>query len=266
MRRITLFLISLVFASPALAADRIRIGYSGLSPATAMLWVTQEGKLFERNGLNPEVLFLRNNLGQSAMIAGEIDMCSYSASLLAPARVQGADLVMIVSFQQKLNYRLVVRPEIRTLAELKGKVLGVTRYGTVNDATMRLLLNKLGVDPERDVRLIQVGDSAPVVATSLIAGKTFDGALLQPPYYNKAVESGMRVFANMEEMDIPFQQVGLNTTQRLITKNPDIVRRAVKAVIEGVQLIRTNPALAKRPSPATCRSKTRRSLRTRTSN
>ena len=240
------FLISFLFISPGFAADRIRIGYSGLSPATAMLWVTQEGKLFERNGLSPEILFLRNNLGQSAMIAGEIDMCSYSASLLAPARVQGADLVMIVSFQQKLNYRLVVRPEIRTLAELKGKVLGVTRYGTVNDATMRLLLNKLGVDPERDVRLIQVGDSAPVVATALIAGKTFDGALLQPPYYNKAVEAGMRVFANMEEMDIPFQQVGLNTTQKYIAKNPDVVRRTVKSIVEGVQLIRTNPAVSKR--------------------
>ena len=65
------FLISFLFMSPSFAADRIRIGYSGLSPATAMLWVTQEGKLFERNGLNPEILFLRNNLGQSAMIAGE---------------------------------------------------------------------------------------------------------------------------------------------------------------------------------------------------
>lgn len=228
------------------AADRMRIGYSGLSPATAMLWVAQEGKLFEKHGLNPEVLFLRNNLGQSAMIAGEIEMCSYSASLMAPARVQGADLVMIVSFQQKLNYRLVVRPEIRTLADLKGKVLGVTRYGTVNDATMRLLINKLGLNPERDVTLIQVGDSAPVVATSLIAGKTFDGALLQPPYYNKAVESGFRVFANMEDMDIPFQQVGLNTTQRLIARNPDVVRRVVKSIIDGVQLIRNNPAVAKR--------------------
>ena len=228
------------------AADRMRIGYSGLSPATAMLWVAQEVKLFEKHGLNPEVLFLRNNLGQSAMIAGEIEMCSYSASLMAPARVQGADLVMIVSFQQKLNYRLVVRPEIRTLADLKGKVLGVTRYGTVNDATMRLLINKLGLNPERDVTLIQVGDSAPVVATSLIAGKTFDGALLQPPYYNKAVESGFRVFANMEDMDIPFQQVGLNTTQRLIARNPDVVRRVVKSIIDGVQLIRNNPAVAKR--------------------
>ena len=228
------------------AADRMRIGYSGLSPATAMLWVAQEGKLFEKQGLNPEVLFLRNNLGQSAMIAGEIEMCSYSASLMAPARVQGADLVMIVSFQQKLNYRLVVRPEIRTLADLKGKVLGVTRYGTVNDATMRLLISKLGLNPERDVTLIQVGDSAPVVATSLIAGKTFDGALLQAPYYNKAVESGFRVFANMEDMDIPFQQVGLNTTQRLIARNPDVVRRVVKSIIDGVQLIRNNPAVAKR--------------------
>jgi ABC-type nitrate/sulfonate/bicarbonate transport system substrate-binding protein len=111
---------------------------------------------------------------------------------------------------------------------------------------MRLLLNKLGVNPERDVRLIQVGDSAPAVATSLIAGKTFDGALLQPPFYNKAVESGMRVFANMEEMDIPFQQTGLNTTQSYIAKNPDIVRRVVKSVIEGVHLIHTNPGLAKR--------------------
>jgi len=242
-----LFVVLPLFSSPLVfAADKIRIGYSGLSPATAMLWVAQEGKLFEKNGLNPEVLFLRNNLGQAAMIAGEIDMCSYSASLLAPARVQGADLVMIVSFQQKLNYRLVVRPEILALADLKGKVLGVTRYGTVNDATMRLLLSKLGLDPERDVRLIQVGDAAPVVMTALISGKTFDGALLQPPYYNKAVESGMRVFANMEEMDIPFQQVGLNTTQRYIAKTPDMVRRVVKSIIEGVQLTRANPSVAKR--------------------
>ena len=236
----------LLLPRASFAGDKIRLGYSGLSPATAMLWVAQEGKLFEKNGLTPDVLFLRNNLGQSALIAGEIEMCSYSASLLAPARVQGADLVMIVSFQQKLNYRLVVRPEIRTLVDLKGKVLGVTRYGTVNDATMRLLLSKLGLNPDRDVTLIQVGDSAPVVATSLIAGKTFDGALLQPPWYNRAVEAGMRVFANMEEMDIPFQQVGLNTTQRYIAKSPDVVRRVVKAIIEGVQLTRANPAVAKR--------------------
>jgi ABC-type nitrate/sulfonate/bicarbonate transport system substrate-binding protein len=248
MMRIIKVALTLLILLPhgASAAEKIRIGYSGLSPATGMLWVTQDAKRFEANGIVPEVLFLRNNLGQAALIAGEIEMCSYSASLMAPARIQGADLQMIVSFQQKLNYRLVVRPDIRTLADLRGRVLAVTRFGTVNDWTMRLLLSKLGLNPDRDVRLFQVGDSAPAVATALIAGKTFDGALLQPPFSNKAVESGMRVFANMEEMDIPFQQTGLNTMQRYIAKNPDIVRRVVKSMVEGVHLIRTNPELAKR--------------------
>ena len=94
---VVLILVGLLM-QPALAANKIRIGYSGLSPATGMLWVTQEAKLFEKNGLAPEVLFLRNNLGQAALIAGEIEMCGYSAILLAPARVQGADPLMIVSF------------------------------------------------------------------------------------------------------------------------------------------------------------------------
>jgi hypothetical protein len=86
---VALMLLALLPQS-VLSADRVRIGFSGLSPATGMLWVTQEAKLFEKNGLVPEVLFLRNNLGQAALIAGEIEMCGYSASLLAPARVQGA--------------------------------------------------------------------------------------------------------------------------------------------------------------------------------
>ena len=94
---------------------------------------------------------------------------------------------------------------------------------------MRLLLNEFGVDPERDVRLIRVGDSAPVVATSLIAGKTFDGALLQPPYYNKTVEAGMRVFANMEEMDIPLSRWGSTRPKSILPKTPDVVRRLVKS-------------------------------------
>ena len=67
-----------------------------------------------------------------------------------------------------------------------------------------------------------------------------------PPYYQKLVASGLRVLANMQDMDIPFQQTGLNTTQRFIAKNPDITRRVVKAVIEGIHVMRSNPALAKR--------------------
>jgi len=235
----------LLCSASAGAADKIRIGYSGATVSNAMLWVTDEGRLFQKNGIDPQILYLQTTLGQTAMIAGEIDTCVYSGSLLSAARLQGVDVVMVVSFLNKPLYRLVVRPEIRTVADLKGKRLGITRFGTVTDSMSRLLINKLGLDAEKDVSYIQVGD-VPILLASLSSGKIIDGAIIQPPYYLKAVATGMRVLVNMQEMDIPVQQTGLNTTQKFIAKNPDVVRRVVKSVIEGIHLMRTNPAVAKR--------------------
>jgi ABC-type nitrate/sulfonate/bicarbonate transport system substrate-binding protein len=234
-----------LWCRPAPAADKIRIGYSGATVSNAMLWVTDEGKLFQKNGIDPQILYLQTTLGQTAMIAGEIDMCVYSGSLLSSARLQGVDVVMVASFLNKPLYRLVVRPEIRTVADLKGKRLGITRFGTVTDSMSRLLVGRLGLDPDKDVSYVQVGD-VPVLLASLSTGRIIDGAIIQPPYYLKAVASGMRVLVNMQEMDIPVQQTGLNTTQKFIAKNPDVARRAVKSVIEGIHLMRTNPAVAKR--------------------
>lgn len=226
------------------AADKIRIGYSGVTVSNAMLWVTDEAKLFQKNGIEPQILYLQTTLGQTAMIAGEVDMCVYSGSLLSSARLQGADVVMVTSFLNKPLYRLVVRPEIRTVADLKGKRLGITRFGTVTDSMSRLLVGKLGLDPDKDVSYIQVGD-VPILLASLTTGRIIDGAIIQPPYYLKALASGMRVLVNMQEMDISVQQTGLNTTQKFISKNPDVVRRVVKSVIEGIHLMRTNPSVAK---------------------
>jgi len=155
MNKIFLVLITVTMlcgtAPFAAAADKVRIGYSGATVSNAMLWVTDEAKLFQKNGVDPQILYLQTTLGQTAMIAGEIDMCVYSGSLLASARVQGIDVVMVTSFLNKPLYRLVVRPEIRTVADLKGKRLGVTRFGTVTDSMSRLLVGKLGLDPDKDV-------------------------------------------------------------------------------------------------------------------
>lgn len=238
-------LVNLVWFGTSPAADKLRIGYSGATVSNAMLWVTDEGKLFQKNGIDPQILYLQTTLGQTAMIAGEIDMCVYSGSLLAAARLQGADVVMVASFLNRPLYRLVVRPEIKTVTDLKGKRLGITRFGTVTDAMTRLLVGKLGLDPEKDVAYVQVGD-VPILLVSLSSGKTIDGAIIQPPYYLKAVASGMHVLVNMQDMDLPIQQTGLNTTQKFIARNSDLVRRSVKSVIEGVHLMRNNPAVAKR--------------------
>jgi len=237
-----ILLVGLVWVGNLTAADKLRIGYSGATVSNAMLWVTDEGKLFQKNGIDPQILYLQTTLGRTAR---EIDMCVYSGSLLSAARLQGVDVVMVASFLNKPLYRLVVRPGIRTVADLKGKRLGITRFGTVTDSMSRLLVNKLGLDAEKDVSYIQVGD-VPVLLASLSTGRIIDGAIIQPPYYSKAVASGMRVLVNMQEMDIPVQKTGLNTTQKFIAKSPDVVRRVVKSVIEGIHLMRTNSSVAKR--------------------
>lgn len=247
-RWILLGVVAFTFTIPprlGFGADRIRIGYSGISVSNAMVWVTQEGRLFEKNGLDVELLYLQAFLGQTALIAGEIQTGVYSAFLMSPARLQGADVVMVVSFVNHLLNRLVVRPEIRSPADLKGKRIGISRFGTTLDWTTRFLLSKLGLNPEKDVTVLQVGANDTLTA-SLIAGITIDGALLSSPYYKRAVAAGMRVLVNMEEMNIPYQQTGLNTTQRFITRSPDVVRRVVKSVVEGIHLMRTHPEVAKR--------------------
>src|SRR4026207_1311684 len=99
--------LALGFHSLAAGADKVRIGYSGATVSNAMLWVTDEGKLFQKNGLDPQILYLQTTLGQTAMIAGDNDTCVYSGSLLSSARVQGVDVVMVVSFLNKPLYRLV---------------------------------------------------------------------------------------------------------------------------------------------------------------
>ena len=238
-------ILGLCLGSPAsLAAEKIRISYSGPSVSNALLWVTKEGKLFEKNGLDVEVIYLAGSFGQSALLANEVQMAVYTGLLLAPARLQGADVVMVASFLDHLLSRLVVRPDIRSAADLKGKKLAVTRFGTASDFGMRLIVSRLGLNPDTDVAILQVGDNPTRVAA--LQAKIVDGAIFDPPDYKKAVEAGGRVLMNLEEVAIPYQHAGLVTTKKFIANRPDIVRSAVKSIVEGAALVRNDPQTAKR--------------------
>ena len=117
----------------------------------APLWIAQEGKVFARNGLDVEVLYLESALVQRALIAGEISFGEMTGALLSAPRLQGADVVMVLGFVDRLLFRLVARPRFKTAADLKGKRIGTSRYGAALDRAARLVLPKLGVNPDKDV-------------------------------------------------------------------------------------------------------------------
>ena len=228
----------------AAAVDKLRIGYGAPSVAMAVLWITKEGKVFEKNGLDVEVLYLESALVQRALIAGNIIYGEMTGSLMAAPKLQGADLAMVAGFLNQLIYRLVARPEIKTIAELKGKRVAVSRFGAGADRATRFLLTKLGFNPEKDVVLVQVGGAPTRLAA--LAANSIDATIVEPPDHKKAQEAGMRVLANMEEMGIPFQHTGLVTTRAHLAKSPDIARRVMKSFVEGIQLATVNPEVAKR--------------------
>ena len=238
------FVLAMAGAWPARGADKLRIGYGAPSVTMAPLWIAQEGKVFARNGLDIEVLYLESALVQRALIAGEISFGEMTGALLSAPRLQGADVTMVLGFVDRLLFRLVARADIKTAADLKGKRIGTSRFGAALDRAARLVLPRLGVNPDKDVIFVQIGSEATLLTALL--GKSVDATLLQPPRFKRAVDAGMNVLANLEEMNIPFQHTGLVTTQRFIAKNPDASRRVVKSFVDGIHLMRSNPEVAKK--------------------
>jgi len=235
---------ALIVGTSATHAEQIRIGYGSLSTSYAAIWVAGEAHLFQNNGIDAEVLYLESALVRTALIAGDIAMGGMSGTTMAAPRLQGADPIIIASFLNSLQYRLVVRPDIKTPAQLKGKRVGVASFGLGAHRGAQIMLAKLGLNPDTDVIMLQIGGD-PTRLSALLSG-SIDASVFNPPLYKRAVEAGMRVLANIEEMGIPMQASALVTTERFIKRNPDLTRRAVKSIIESIHLVKTNPELTKR--------------------
>ncbi|HEY1235243.1 MAG TPA: ABC transporter substrate-binding protein [Candidatus Binatia bacterium] len=240
----SMVILALLSGSAARSAEQIRVGYGSLSTSYAPIWVAGEAQSFQKNDITAEVLYLESALVRTALIAGDIAMGGMSGTTMAAPRLQGADPIIIASFLNSLQYRLVVRPEIKTPAQLKGKRVGVAGFGLGAHRGAQIMIAKLGLNPDSDVVMLQIGGD-PTRLSALLSG-TIDASVFNPPLYKRAVEAGMRVLANIEEMGFPVQASALVSTEQFVRKNPDLTRRAVKSIVESIHLIKTNPELTKR--------------------
>ena len=237
-------LLASLCSTGALGQDKIRVGYGSLSTSYAAIWVAGEARLFQKNGIDAEVLYLESALVRTALLTGDIAMGGMSGTTMAAPRLQGADPILIASFANSLQYRLVVRPDIRTVADLKGKRVGVAGFGLGAHRGAQIMLAKLGLNPDTDVTMLQIGGD-PTRLSALLSG-TIDASVFNPPLHKRAAEAGMRVLANIEDMGFSVQASALVTTDRFTKKNYDLTRRAIRSIIESIHLIKTNPEITKR--------------------
>jgi NitT/TauT family transport system substrate-binding protein len=231
-------LLALVCAT-ARAQDKVRIGLSSISATSGSIWVAEEKGLFKKHGLDAEVIIIGGGASRvvSSLIAGEIQFSVGGGDAVIRAGLRGADGVLAASPMKTGLQRMMVRPEIKTPADLKGKSIAVTRFGSASHWVLQLFLRKWGMRTE-DIKMLQLG-SSPAMFASLEKGGV-DGAVFTIPTFFLAEERGYRILADPVEMEIYYLQNSVDTTRSYLKRNRDQALRVVKVLCEGLAYFQKN--------------------------
>src|SRR5579883_2666406 len=224
---------------------RVPIGYSVLSGDPLPIWVAKEAGLFARHGIDAELTYLGGSTRVvEAILAGELRMGQIGGSSGLNAALGGADIVMIGSVASVFVQSLFARPEITSVADLRGRIIGVTARGATTDFAAQAVLRRAGMDPLRDATIIQTGGIAETLAAVQSGGA--QAGVFPPPQTLRARAAGLRELVNLAAEREPFEQGPLGTTRRYLQENPEVVRGFLRAIVEAIALSKKDEALAKR--------------------
>jgi ABC-type nitrate/sulfonate/bicarbonate transport system substrate-binding protein len=222
------------------AQDKLRVGLSSVSATSGSIWVAEEKGLFKKHGIDAEVIIIGGGASRvvSSLIAGEIQFSVGGGDSVIRSSLRGADTVVMASPLKTGLQRLMVRPDIKTPAELKGKKVAITRFGSASHWVLQLFLKKWGMRIEDDIQTVQLG-SSPAMFASLEKGAV-DGAVFTIPTFFVAEDRGYRVLADPVDLDIYYLQNSVDSTKTLLRQKHDPAIRFVKGICEGVAYFKKN--------------------------
>ena len=237
-------LIVLVGLAPMAHAQskRIAAAYSAISATQSGFYLAKDAKLFEKHGLYVDPVYVAGaSRIQQAMIAGEFAVALGGGNIVT-VNLAGGDVVIIAGVVNVPSFYLFVQPSIKRQEDLKGKALGITRYGASTDGSLRLLLKKWRLEPDRDVKILQMGGQ-PEILAGMQAG-VVQGGILSSPGDFKAKKAGYAMLANFAKEGIDYPTTSLVSTRSTISKDRDTVKRFLMAYSEAVDRLFRDKELA----------------------
>jgi NitT/TauT family transport system substrate-binding protein len=225
-----------LIAATALAQDkrpeRIRVGGGSASAAQMSIWFAKEANYYEKHGLNVELISIPgSSLAIQAMLSGELPIIQAGGAGPIQVALSGTDTVVIATIAKKFNWWVFAQPNIARMEDLRGKIFGTTRFGTQSDLASRIALRKVGIDPERDITMVQTGGPGETIA-AMATGKVH-AAALNPPGTLHARRAKFKDLMDLSNLDVEYHVNGVVTTRRYLKTNEDTVRRFLRAYIEG---------------------------------
>ena len=222
---------------------KIYWGVSTLSPTLWIPWISKEAKIFEKNGLDVEPVLLRGS-GQTsqAMLSGSLFAASVALPQVMLAVLNGADLANVAHGIGVQGSRLMVKPEIRKVEDLKGKKIGISSLGSAGDLLFGYVLRKYGIDTNRDVFWLAVGNTAERLQ-ALYSGAV-DAADLSYPADVQAERKGFRPLLDAKK-EIVYPTASVVTRRKTIREERDTVSRFVRSFVEGIAFLKNNKDFSK---------------------
>ena len=225
--------------------DRIRVARASDSATEAALWFAKEGGFFEKHGIAAEpIRFQGSSLVVSTMLAGEVAISQIGAAAVVDSGLAGGNLINVASIIRNFVFYIFSRPEIERITDLKGKAMGTSRYGAISDFAARFALAKNGLQPEKDVAILQTGGPSESVAA--LNANRIQAVALTAPATIRARKLGLRPLLDISKLEANFPFNGIVVRKSFLKSNENLLRRFMMAYIEGVALAKKDAPFAKK--------------------
>jgi NitT/TauT family transport system substrate-binding protein len=235
---IGLLLVGILYPQQSLAADRVRFAYPAKSLNYLPITMGRDRGIFQAEGIDVQMVLVASTIQVTALTTGDIDFSGAQSQVMAGA-ARGLPVKVVGFLTIKPSFWLMAKPEIKSMAELKGKIIGITAIGLSTDTLARFLVIKNGLTPDREVAFIGTGTTANIL-TAMKAG-TVDAGVLSPPFNAMATQMGYRTLAYFGDY-VEQSLSGLGTADRMIRERPELVRRMLAATIKSLRFIQQRPA------------------------
>ena len=236
--------IGLTQSLTSFAQERVRVGWAAMTASHAPLWVAQERGLFAKQGLLTESIFFgAGPPAMQALVAGDLDIVVTSAPNVVNPRLGGVDAVMVLSIIPTFIDHIISAPSINNPEQLRNKIGSVNRFGSISDMGLRLSLKRLGIDPEKDVRIVPAGGNPERLAA--ISKGISQFTIMNEPFIKEAERLGFRDLVNMATLKIPLHGNGVVTREAIIKTRRPVIAKFARAITEAIHYIKVDKETTK---------------------
>jgi NitT/TauT family transport system substrate-binding protein len=199
-----------------------------------------QAKIFEKHRLDVDVVLIESGVTTvQALTAGETQIAMGGGTVAVSSNLAGSDIVSIASIESRMPYALLAQREIKSIEQLKGKRLAVSRFGSASDLAARLILQRYGLTPDKDVTILQTGGTS--TRLSALSKRSVDCTVLTPEFFSIGKKAGFTILVDPTQYDIPFPQLEVITSRAYLKAQPEVITRYMRAIVEGIYMVKQNP-------------------------